>query len=629
MYLRSIQLKDTGPIQDLNLVLPFEGENPKPLLIVGRNGSGKSTVISFVVNALVALKQQIFEDVEIDKGKVYRVRSPLGIHGDAAFYFAKLDFEKGVSLIEWQLNKPRETVLELPELQALDPTFNQVPLPETSHFSLPLGELTAPHLLEATLLKTSLLFFPADRFEPPDWLNTENLSTELQLPEQSRMKGRTSRRIFSRNRLKPTLDWLHSVIFDMMVSEHETRGVMLAGSFIPANVRIAVPGKAHAVFSAVQSVLQKTLCRGPDEQLQLGIGHRKQRIITATIKKNGETVRVVKDLISLSAGESALFCMFASIIRDADMSAMDFQSTGDITGIVLIDEADLHLHMGLQFEVLPQLIRLFPKVQFIVSVHAPLVALGMEKVFGASGFELREMPTGEMIESESYSEFQSAFDMFAETRAFQKAVVSQVQSGTRPAILVEGKTDALHMQTAWAKLNPNSDIPFDVIACGTDSDANKRTGGAKILQQCLSHLPLVTDRKVLGIFDNDCEGAGQFGGLTGKATTGFSNGIDDLHKKHSSKPVHAILLPTPPGREAFAASSKVVHRYLEIEHYFSDAVLEAHSIKGSPILPGTPVFEIEAASGKKNSFAAAAAQFGDAEFESFKVLFSRISQVLN
>lgn len=70
MYLRSIQLKNTGPIQEINLTMPFEGENPKPLILVGRNGSGKSTVISFVVNALVGLKQQIYEDVEVEKGTV-------------------------------------------------------------------------------------------------------------------------------------------------------------------------------------------------------------------------------------------------------------------------------------------------------------------------------------------------------------------------------------------------------------------------------------------------------------------------------------------------------------------------------------------------------------------------------
>ena len=118
MYLRSIQLKNTGPIQDINLALPFEGENPKPLVLVGRNGSGKSTVISFVVNALIGLKQQVYEDVEVEKGKVYRIRSPLGIHGNEAFYFANLKFEKGVSLIEWQLNRIKQDFSEADGFQA-------------------------------------------------------------------------------------------------------------------------------------------------------------------------------------------------------------------------------------------------------------------------------------------------------------------------------------------------------------------------------------------------------------------------------------------------------------------------------------------------------------------------------
>lgn len=623
MYLRSIQLKNTGPIRDLNLVLPFDGENPKPLLLVGRNGSGKSTVISFVVNALVALKQQIYEDVEIDKGKVYRIRSPLGIHGDAQFYFAKIEFEKGVSLIEWQLNNARETITDLTELQALDTSYHEIPVTETSHFKLPLGELAAPHLLEATLQKTSLFFFPADRFEPPDWLNTENLSADLQLPEQSRMKGRTSRRILSRNRLRPTLEWLHAVIFDMMVSEYQPAAIPLAAGAPPVNARIAIPGKAHAVFLAVQAVLQKVLTRSPDEQLQLGIGHRNQRIITATIRRSGEIVRVVKDMLSLSAGESALFCLFASIIRDADMWAMDFQSTGDITGIVLIDEADLHLHMGLQFDVLPQLMKLFPKVQFIVSVHAPLVALGMERVFGTSGFELREMPTGEVIAPESYSEFQTALNSFAETRAFQSAVLNQVNAGSLPALLVEGKTDATLITVAWEKLNPGISMPFEMIPCGIDPEPEKRDGGAEMLRRCTEFLSIVTDRKITAIFDNDAAGCNAFNSLQAKA--GFNISADLAHKKHVSKSIQAIVLPVPSHRADFVSSARADRRHFSIEHYFSDAHLTSHGMKGEPVAVGSMVFDIDAPAKQKVAFAEASTGFDSLEFAEFKLLFERIA----
>lgn len=622
MYLRSIALKNTGPIRELDLVLPFEGENPKPLLLVGRNGSGKSTLISFVVNALVALKQQIYEDVEIDKGRVYRIRSPLGIHGDAQYYFAKIEFEKGASLIEWQFNDARESLMEFAELQNLDGSFQEIPATETSHFKLLLGELTAPHLLEATLQKNSYLFFPADRFEPPDWLNAESLSSELQLPEQIRMRGKTSRRIFSRNRLKPTLDWLHSVIFDMMVSEHVGRTVVPAGSEVPVNIRLATPGKAHAVFSAVHAVLQKTLCRSTDEKLELGIGHRNQRIITATVRKNGEIVRIVKDMLSLSAGESALFCMFASIIRDADMSSMEFQLASDITGMVVIDEADLHLHMGLQFEVLPELIKLFPKIQFVISVHAPLVALGMEKSFGAAQFELREMPTCEIITSESYSEFQSALNTFTETRSFQAAVMDKINQGTIPALLVEGKTDAALISIAWSKLNSGMALPFELIPCGVEPSLDKREGGADLLRRCAEFLTIVSERKITTIFDNDAAGFNAFNSLQTKA--GFNIGVDSSHKKHVTKPMQAIVLPVPSHRIDFASSPRADRRYFSIEHYFADSLLVLHGLKGDAVAAGSSVFDIEPSAKKKVAFAEAAKTFDATEFEGFRLLFERI-----
>lgn len=624
MYLRSIQLINTGPIQDLNLTMPFVGDLPKPLVLVGKNGSGKSTLISFVVNALLGLKQQIFDDAEIEKGKVYRLRSSLGIHGSSHFYFARLNFDKGVSLIEWQLDKQKELFTEPNELQAIDASWQQIPPNETSHYALPLGELTQPHHLEKNLGENSLLFFPADRFEPPDWLNTENLSSELKLTEPSRMKGRTQRRILSKNRLKPTLDWLNSVIFDMMVSEHKPVNVPVGDQGQVITARLAVPGKGHAVFNSIITILQSVLCHNPNDIIQLGIGDRNSRIINATVSHAGQVIRTIKDLMSLSAGESALFCMFASIVRDADLASIQFETPNQIAGIVIIDEADLHLHLSLQYEVLPRLIALFPKIQFIISVHAPMVVLGLEKTLGVDGLEIRELPAGIPITPENYSEFLTAFDVFANTKRFQEGVLLKVKASELPALLLEGKTDASLITSAWEKLNPGKPIPFTPIPCGVEPNPDERNGGADVLRRCFEFLSIVTDRTSIAVFDNDRAGNEQFNGLTQKA---FELGMDSLHKRHKQKPMHALLLPIPTGREFFVSQTKLTNRYLSIEHYFSDEVLKANGLKGDSVIADSKVFEIDASSKVKVEFAEKAKAFEAAEFNNFALLFDRISAI--
>ena len=45
----------------------------------------------------------------------------------------------------------------------------------------------------------------------------------------------------------------------------------------------------------------------------------------------------------------------------------------DLPGFVLIDEVDAHLHLSLQKNILPTLTTLFPNIQFIVTTHSPFV----------------------------------------------------------------------------------------------------------------------------------------------------------------------------------------------------------------------------------------------------------------
>ena len=107
MYLKSFAFENVGPITNFRIDLPIQNGIPKPLVLVGPNGSGKSTVLSFVVNALVGFKQQVFDEAEIEQKRVYRVRSSHFIRGGSNWYHARLEFENGLSLEEWVLDRPK------------------------------------------------------------------------------------------------------------------------------------------------------------------------------------------------------------------------------------------------------------------------------------------------------------------------------------------------------------------------------------------------------------------------------------------------------------------------------------------------------------------------------------------
>ena len=65
------------------------------------------------------------------------------------------------------------------------------------------------------------------------------------------------------------------------------------------------------------------------------------------------------------------------------MAVLNPQLLGDVlketSGVVLIDEVDLHLHPAWQQRVLKDLQSIFPKVQFIVTTHAPAVIQSVQR----------------------------------------------------------------------------------------------------------------------------------------------------------------------------------------------------------------------------------------------------------
>ncbi len=78
----------------------------------------------------------------------------------------------------------------------------------------------------------------------------------------------------------------------------------------------------------------------------------------------------------MSDGQRALIGMVADIARRACVlrgDETDIDVLTQTTGIVLIDELDLHLHPKWQRHIVGALKRIFPKIQFFATTHSPQV----------------------------------------------------------------------------------------------------------------------------------------------------------------------------------------------------------------------------------------------------------------
>ena len=82
----------------------------------------------------------------------------------------------------------------------------------------------------------------------------------------------------------------------------------------------------------------------------------------------------------LSEGYKIVIAMVADLAARMAEANPEMPNPLDATGIVLIDEVDLHLHPKWQRSILQDLHRVFPNVQFIVSTHSPIIVVGAAEI---------------------------------------------------------------------------------------------------------------------------------------------------------------------------------------------------------------------------------------------------------
>jgi predicted ATP-binding protein involved in virulence len=81
----------------------------------------------------------------------------------------------------------------------------------------------------------------------------------------------------------------------------------------------------------------------------------------------------LQPISQLSAGYQSLLWMAMELAFRLAQLNPEMKDPQQATGIVLIDEVDMHLHPRWQWKVVPTLSSVFPNIQFIIATHSPII----------------------------------------------------------------------------------------------------------------------------------------------------------------------------------------------------------------------------------------------------------------
>ncbi|NEP82879.1 MAG: AAA family ATPase [Okeania sp. SIO3B3] len=503
MYLRECFIENVGPISELDISLSLDDSgNPKPLILVGKNGTGKTILLAYILDALGELAQKNFDDIVIEQqflmNPLFKKISDGDIRSLSSSSLTFIEFSDADNKFYYV-----EKFGEIDPNQYPKKVKNQLKLlhSASTHKLYERGIQGDEKQIETFFRTGAVCFFPSSRHERPHWLNYEAVEDRPLFRNDEKTLGELRKPLIVERAAKNNQQWLMDVLLDSLVdleSVEQTNTPLVTSVKRHPHSNLSKKELKMGIQN-VEQLLRKVI---EDENARLVLNYRNHEYGRIAISLGNGVI--VPSLNHLSAGQALLFNLFATIIRYADMEDIQKSiSLSEIKGIILIDEIDAHLHTDLQYQVLPKLVKLFPKVQFIVTSHSPLFLLGMEREFSADGIQILEMPTGKQITTERFEEFQKSFEFYSQTKSFEDAVEKKILEDSKPLILTEGKTDVVYIKTALELLGSKDlleQLEIDEVGKeGKDGGDTNLNAAKKILVNNQSHFT----RKVLLLYDCD------------------------------------------------------------------------------------------------------------------------------
>ncbi|KGJ30826.1 ATP-binding protein [Neisseria mucosa] len=412
MQVKSITLHNIGQFKELTISLtPLTDKAPKVTVFIGNNGSGKTTILKSLVTALSWLPARI----RSERGRGLDIPEKVIMNGHSSGMVV-LNIENTEQSFTWQISKAQKGRKNQfsTDLKAI----NQ------------LADIHRTHLTENEQTDLPILaFYPVERsvLDIPLKIREKHSFAQLNGYDNALEIGVDFRRFFEwfRERedieneenafldieqISNEIDEMNSYIdnsldtFDKMVSlqkdiEEKERELIKAknnnelekiANFSKqlielTNKFIKAQSDTDSFLTKAESLRKKDTLRKKINYLDIQLKSVKDAVQNFTNFKNIRIRRKPKlrmivekdnlefEVSQLSQGEKSLMALVGDIARRLAMLNPSLENPLNGQGIVIIDEADLHLHPQWQRQLIERLTKTFPNCQFVLSTHSPLV----------------------------------------------------------------------------------------------------------------------------------------------------------------------------------------------------------------------------------------------------------------
>jgi predicted ATP-binding protein involved in virulence len=296
-------------------------------LLVGENGSGKTTILDAIAIGLGAILSHLPKVT----GITFK-NSDLMQDNEKKAPYTRIKL-KATNDIEWdrtlRRDQSKQTLSNIPSAVGLTSLKNYIdkniinPFNEDLDFSLPVYSYygVSRALLDVPLRRRGF---------PKNHKRFEALENSLN----------------STSRFKSAFVWFYNKENEEQRKQKELR-----------SFDYKLP-QLEAVRQAIETVF-------PD----ISEAHIMLNPLRFAVKINGETL----DIMQLSDGYKTLLSLIIDLASRMALANPHLQNPLETFSTVLIDEVDLHLHPEWQRRVISDLLRVFPKTQFILTTHSPYI----------------------------------------------------------------------------------------------------------------------------------------------------------------------------------------------------------------------------------------------------------------